>query len=182
MRVIAGKYRGRPLLSPEGDAVRPTTDKVKESIFGSIQFEISDSVFVDLFAGSGAIGIEALSRGARHVVFVDNSRASIDIVRANLAKVKVDEEDSYELMNSDYEMALSRMRGKADIIFVDAPYKDKPLAKILSIVQERDLLADDGKIIYEHLYEDGQSDVGNDYEVSKMKKYGTVCVEVIRRR
>ena len=182
MRVIAGKYRSRQLVPISGDNVRPTTDKVKESIFGSIQFDVADSVFVDLFAGSGAMGIEALSRGARKVYFVDDSRASIEIVKKNIANIKLDMTDDYVLLNRDYRSALAEIKEKADIIFIDPPYRDKPLLQILKIVEEKNLLAVDGKIIYEHLHADGMMEIPSPFYIDRSKKYGTVAVEVIKRK
>lgn len=121
MRVITGEARGRKLQAPEGFDVRPTTDKVKESLFNIIQFELEDRTFLDLFAGSGQIGIEALSRGARSAVFVDSSKKSLDIVKKNcestgfLAKSKFFPGDAFSFIVSTSE--------KFDIAFLDPPYE-----------------------------------------------------------
>lgn len=119
MRVITGSARGRKLITLEGDDVRPTTDKVKESIFNIIQFDVEGSNFLDLFAGSGQIGIEALSRGARSATFVDKSKRSVDIIKTNIHTVGFDSIAS--VYNTDSLLYLERARGY-DIAFLDPPY------------------------------------------------------------
>ena len=106
MRVVAGKHRSRPLYSPKNSDVRPTTDMVKESIFNIIQNDVIGSKFLDLFAGSGAIGIEAISRGAEKVVFVDNSKESISLIKQNLQMLK----EEAQVIFGDFEYALSRLK------------------------------------------------------------------------
>lgn len=175
MRVISGKYKGKRLNSPIGNDVRPTGDKVKESIFNVIQFDISGSRFLDLFAGSGSIGIEAMSRGAKYTLFADNSKASIDLLKSNLKGV----DDDHKIVNRDYRDTLYSADGKWDFIFVDPPYKTDYIGEICGIVKDRDMLADGGYIIYEH--------GGNAYElpdgmcVCKSKKFGIVTVDYIGR-
>lgn len=120
MRVITGSARGRKLVTLEGEEVRPTTDKVKESLFNIIQFDVEGSLFLDLFAGSGQIGIEALSRGARGAVFVDKSKKSLDVVRENLKNTKFEKLASVVL--SDSISFLKTRNEKYDIAFLDPPY------------------------------------------------------------
>lgn len=183
MRVISGKYRGKRLFSPNDSDVRPTSDMVKESVFGMIQFDIADSVFIDLFSGSGAMGIEAVSRGAKEVVFCDSSRKSIELIRKNIASVGINETLGYSVIEGDYRNALKKLSGKrADFIFLDPPYKDKPLEDILNIIGERDVLSDNGLIIYEHLYLDKITVINDGFEIKKSKKYGSIGVEVIVRK
>ncbi|MDE5616743.1 MAG: 16S rRNA (guanine(966)-N(2))-methyltransferase RsmD, partial [Clostridia bacterium] len=173
MRVISGKYRGRRLNSPIGNDVRPTGDKVKESIFNVIQFDIAGSRFIDLFAGSGAIGIEAMSRGAAHTLFSDNSKASLELLKSNLKGI----DDDYKVVGRDYRDTLYSADGKWDFIFVDPPYRTDYIGEICEIAKERDLLADGGYIIYEH--------GGNDYDlpdgmrICKRKRFGIVTVDYI---
>ena len=173
MRVISGKYRGKRLNSPLGNDVRPTGDKVKESIFNVIQFDIADSRFLDLFAGSGAIGIEALSRGAKHALFADNSKASIDLLHSNLKGIN----DDYKVLNRDYRDTLYSATGKWDFIFVDPPYKSDYIREICDIVKERDLLAHGGYIIYEH--SQNQYDLPEGMCIIKRKQFGIVTVDYI---
>ena len=120
MRIVAGKYRGRTLLSFDGDKIRPTSDKVRESLFNILQLKVPSSQFLDLFCGTGAMGIEALSRGAKKVVFNDFSRDSLSLLKKNLAKVKV--EDDYDIVNFDAVTYLKNSNEKFDIIFLDPPY------------------------------------------------------------
>ncbi len=179
MRIISGKYRGRILKNPTDDnIVRPTTDKVKEAIFDSIQFLVHNAKFLDLFAGSGAIGIEAISRGAREVVFVDISRKAIKIIEENLNLIK----ETSRVINSDYKNAISLLKGKKfNIIFLDPPYAQNDAALILNLINECDILENDGLIIYEHL-KNIDINLSEDWEIIKTKLYGIVQVDTIKRR
>ena len=146
MRVIAGKHRSRPLISPKNSDVRPTTDMIKESIFNIIQNDVIDCDFLDLFAGSGAIGIEAISRGANKVVFCDNSKESIKLIKQNLAMLK----EEAEILFGDYEYALTRLKNRQfDIIFLDPPYASGLEQEILATLASSGLLKEDGRIIVE---------------------------------
>ena len=116
MRVVAGKYKRSTLLTLDSLATRPTKDMVKEALFSSIYVE--DSLFLDLFSGSGSIGIEALSRGARDVVFNDLSKDAVKVIKTNLSKFKEDR----RVYNLDYLSCLNRLEDKFDYIFVDPPY------------------------------------------------------------
>lgn len=183
MRVISGKFKGKRLFSPIGNDVRPTSDMVKESIFAMIQFDIAGAVFVDLFAGSGAMGIEAVSRGAREVIFCDSSRKSVELIKKNVAFVGFDDEDAYSIIEGDHRSALKKLKGKrADFIFLDPPYKDKPLEEILSLCESESVIAEDGLVIYEHLYSDKIAVANSGFEIKKSKKYGSIGVEVIGRK
>lgn len=121
MRVISGSARGRRLISPEGFDVRPTTDKVKESVFNIIQFELENACVLDLFAGSGQLGIEALSRGAACAVFVDASKKSLDTVKKNIETTGF--QSRSKIVCSDAFAFLSSCSGKFDIVFLDPPYE-----------------------------------------------------------
>ncbi len=176
MRVVSGKYRGRKIISPEGNDVRPTSDMVKENIFNVIQFDIAGSKFLDLFCGSGGVGIEALSRGASKVTFVDKSRMSIELTKANLQGIK----DDYDIVPRNALDALRGIREQQNFIFVDPPYKSDYINDICDIVAERDLLADGGYIIYEHdIYKKYQ--LSNQYFLAKSKKYGKIVVDYIQK-
>ncbi len=175
MRIISGKYRGRPLVSFEGKDVRPTIDRVKESIFNVIQFGIKDSNFVDLFSGTGSIGIEAISRGAKEVIFSDNAQSSINIIKQNLKGI----EGEYKLLNRDYRETLNSLAHKVDYIFVDAPYALDCINNIIDIVKNRDLLLEDGYIIYEHDV-DKRYKLPQEFFVEKVKTFGKVQVDYIK--
>ena len=145
MRVIAGKHRSRILNEFNGQDIRPTTDRVKESLFNILQNKIQGSTVLDLFCGSGNLGIEAISRGAEKVVFIDNSKKSIELCKANLNKLK---EDGQTLF-ADSLSFLKRTIEKFDIIFLDPPYKTDIGENALKIIAENQLLTDDGVAVFE---------------------------------
>ena len=145
MRIVAGKYRGRTLNQFDGEKIRPTLDMVRESLFNIIQNKIVDKVFLDLYCGTGAVGIEALSRGAEIVVFNDASRDSIALLKKNLDKIKADED--YEISNKDAVQFLKTTDKKFDIIFLDPPYKSPNKFDALSFCTLA--LKEDGIIIFE---------------------------------
>ncbi len=146
MRVIAGKYRSRLLAEFEGKDIRPTSDRVKESLFGILTPRLYKSRVLDLFCGSGNLGIEALSRGAESVVFNDASKASLEVLKKNLKSLKI---EGQKILNCDYMTALGMAEGKFDIIFLDPPYKEEFAPSALKKIAERELLSDDGVIVYE---------------------------------
>ncbi len=132
MRVIAGEFRGRKLKTLAGDAVRPTSDKVKEAIFSSIQFEIEGMRFLDLFAGSGQMGIEALSRGAKNAMFVDSNHDSINVVNQNVNSLNL--RDRSEIINMDSILFLHKTNQKFDIAYLDPPYQSDCLDRALKSI------------------------------------------------
>lgn len=145
MRIIAGKYRGKVLCSFRGEAIRPTPDRVKESVFEILSKRIPNARVLDLFCGSGALGIESLSRGAGEVVFNDCSEESLALLKKNLSRV----EGNYRIFQEDFRAFLSRAESAFDLIFCDPPYRESYLAQILRLVDERGLLAEGGLAIYE---------------------------------
>ncbi len=180
MRVVAGKYRGKNLASPKDDRVRPTTTRIKETLFNVLQGYSQDAAVLDLFAGSGALGIECISRGAKEVVFVDNSKDSIELVRKNLQGI----DGNFKVVNSDFSGVLRNayVTGKKfDMIFVDPPYASGLGELALGLIFDLDLLADGGVVVFEHGAE-------KTYEVSdkrykqRTKKMGTVVAEFISRK
>lgn len=180
MRVVAGKYRGKNLASPKDDRVRPTTTRIKETLFNVLQGYSQEAVVLDLFAGSGALGIECISRGAKEVVFVDNNKDSIELVRKNLQGI----DGNFKVVNSDFSGVLRNayVTGKKfDMIFVDPPYASGLGELALGLIFDLDLLADGGVIVFEHGAE-------KTYEVSdkrykqRTKKMGTVVAEFISRK
>lgn len=168
MRVITGTARGRKLVTLEGDDVRPTTDKVKESLFNIIQFDVEGALFLDLFAGCGQIGIEALSRGARQAVFVDKSKRSIDVIRENLKTTGFEKKAA--VINSDSVSFLSRRNEKYDIAFLDPPYATGVLQQALEKIDG--VMNDNAIIICEcPTAEELPSKIGR-FEIFKQYKYG----------
>lgn len=154
MRVISGKARGTKLNTIESIKTRPTLDRVKESLFNIIQSEILDAVVLDLFAGSGALGIEALSRGANKAIFCDNNSDAIKIISENLNKTHLF--DKAELYNMDYKKMvklwkdnLKNHNSEFDIIFVDPPYKLDYAVTAIKLILDNQILKPNGKIIIE---------------------------------
>ncbi len=180
MRIIAGEYKGRRITTPEDTSVRPTTGKVKEAIFAMLMNDIYDAVTVDLFAGTGSLGLEALSRGARKCYFGDNSRDSLRLIRENIAHCKAEEKSV--IIAGSYEKVLDRISEKADIFLLDPPYKEGLMLKCLQRIDELDILAEDGVIVAEHGgYEDMPEAIGSIIRV-KDKRYGTVNVTIYRKQ
>lgn len=172
MRVITGTARGRKLVTLDGDDVRPTTDKVKESLFNIIQFDVEGSLFLDLFAGCGQIGIEALSRGARQAVFVDKSKKSIDVVKTNLKTTGFEKNAS--IMNTDSVAFLSRRSEKYDIAFLDPPYGTGVLQSALEKLDA--VMSESGIIICESgVREELPEQVGK-FRLLKKYSYGKTAL------
>lgn len=131
MRIISGKYKGHPLVEFQADHIRPTTDRVKETLFNKLMFEIENAQVLDLFSGTGNLGLEALSRGARQVVFVEKHPKSIEILKKNLAKLKVPASE-YQIVNKDVLSYLKTFEGEPfDIIFADPPFTEKMAHKVM---------------------------------------------------
>ncbi|KAB3533126.1 16S rRNA (guanine(966)-N(2))-methyltransferase RsmD [Alkaliphilus serpentinus] len=151
MRVIAGKAKGHRLKPPEGLDVRPTSDRVKESIFNIIQLDVLDAIIVDLFSGTGNLGIEALSRGASKAYFVDKSPNSIKIIKENLLKTKL--QDHSEILTSDAIAAIKKLMDgniKVDIVFMDPPYCKDLIEPVLIEIEQSKILKHNSIIVVEH--------------------------------
>lgn len=162
MRVITGSARGRRLKAPDGRDVRPTTDKVKEAVFSVIQFDIDGSAVLDLFSGSGQMGIEALSRGAGSCVFVDSSRRSVEITKENIFASGFKNEAN--VINADSIGYLKMCRNTFDIAFLDPPYGEGLIEQAMPLLAEH--MSDRGVIVCEH--EPGLEPAE---EYGKMRKY-----------
>ena len=147
MRIISGKYRGKKLISPKNDDIRPTTDKAKESLFNIIQSYIYDSKFLDLFSGSGAISLEAFSRGASDVTLVEKNKSSIDIIKSNIKLIA--ENTNIKLEQLDVTSFLKKTNKKYDIIFADPPYNYDKINEMIDIIAQKNILLDNGVLIIE---------------------------------
>ena len=179
MRVITGKARGVQLKTPDGMATRPTADRVKEALFSIIQFDVPTAKVLDLFGGTGQLGIEALSRGAKSAVFVDAGEPACRLIRENLRRTKL--ETDATVVCSDYLAYLKRCREKFDIIFLDPPYAEVFLENALNCIAEIDILESGGIIVAER-------PVGKElpwdfagFTRSKDYKYGTVLLTIYRK-
>lgn len=174
MRIISGKHKGRNLLAPKTDDVRPTLDIVKQAFFTKMQFELDGARFLDLFGGSGAIGIEALSRGA-DVTICDNNPTSINLIRSNLKLIG--ETCDVELV--DYKKFLKTNKTQFDIIFIDPPYEHtKAYESALRLIKENTQLSSTGTVVCEHHFESRIDFSG--YDIICQKKYGTVVLTYLK--
>ena len=172
MRVISGRYKGKILDGFDINGTRPTMDRVKESLFGSIQGYLEDSVCLDLFAGSGSLGIEALSNGASTCIFVDNSKQILPILKKNLNGI-----EGSILIEDDYLNALKKINKKIDIVFLDPPYKNNLIKPAIEALIDYDLLNDDALIICE--YESEVLDFP--FPIIKEKKYGDKTILIYKK-
>ena len=179
MRVITGKARGVVLKTPDGLATRPTTDRVKEALFSIIQFEIPGGKVLDLFGGTGQLGIEALSRGASSAVFVDASDVACKLIQENLKRTKLT--DNAKVVRSDYLEYLRRCREKFDIILLDPPYAEVFLENSLNFISEIDILQTNGIIVSERpLGKELPWDFPG-FSRSKDYKYGNTLITLFRK-
>ena len=174
MRIIAGTARSLPLKTIEGMDTRPTTDRIKETLFNMLQNDVPGSYFLDLFAGSGQIGLEAVSRGARYAVFVENNKKACACIEDNIHFTKFDRET--KLLQSDVISAIRSMEGKYkfDVIFMDPPYKHEYEKEVLECLKDSSILKEDTLIIVEASLDtsfDYLSELG--FELKKLKIYKT---------
>ena len=179
MRVITGKARGVNLKTPEGLQTRPTTDRVKEALFSMIQFDIPTATVLDLFGGTGQLGIEALSRGARRAVFVDESDKACQLIRENLRRTRMEQDGS--VVRSDYLANLGRCREKFNIIILDPPYAEVFLENALKRITEIDILQSGGIIVTERPLGKELPYEFEGYTRSKDYKYGKTLITLYRK-
>ncbi len=181
MRIITGKHRGRKIISPIHEGVRPTTDRVKENIFNIIRDYIPDGICLDLFAGTGGLGFECISRGAGKVYFVDSSKESIKNIKQTALSLK---ENPYIIL-SDYNIALKNMKNqgvKFDIVFVDPPYNSMLAEFAIDKIAEYDLINDGGIIIWESLAALNKPDKYNcRYNHIDKRKYGEIQIDIYQK-
>ena len=179
MRVVTGKARGVLLKTPEGMQTRPTADRVKEAMFSIVNFDIPGASVLDLFAGTGQLGIEALSRGAKSAVFVDAREDACKIVRENLRRTKM--ENQAKTVRSDYLEYLKRCREKFDIILLDPPYAEVFLETALKTIAEIDILQSGGIIIAERPLGKELPCTFDGFTRSKDYKYGQTLLTLYRK-
>lgn len=178
MRVITGSAKGRRLKTLPGLDVRPTIEGVKEAIFSIVQFDVEDAVVLDMFAGSGQLGIEALSRGARKAVFVDNSPESIKIIKDNLKHTQL--EKNAVVVNSANNAFLRSTRDTFDIAILDPPYNHRLIHKSMPQLVEK--MSECGIIICEHERETTLPERFGEFAVSKIHRHGRATLTVYRRK
>ena len=179
MRVITGKARGVVLKTPDGLQTRPTADRVKEALFSIIQFDLPGARVLDLFGGTGQLGIEALSRGARSAVFVDAGEPACRLIKENLKRTKL--EDQAKVVHSDYLQYLNRCTERFDVILLDPPYAEVFLEKSLKTITEIDILQSGGIIVAEHPVQKVLPFESDGYSRSRDYKYGKTLLTVYRK-
>jgi len=180
MKVISGILKGRNIKGYNIEGTRPTMDRVKESLFASINGYIKDSVVLDLFAGSGNLGIEAISNGCSKCYFVDNNRECIRVINDNINNFNIS--DKSIVIKNDYRKSLDYFRDngiKFDLILVDPPYDYMVINEIMDIVYSYELLNDGGIIVLEYRLDD-LSNVNNNYELLKFKRYGDKYISIYK--
>lgn len=180
MRVITGKARGITLKTPEGMRTRPTAERVKEALFSAVQFEIPESRVLDLFGGTGQLGIEALSRGAQSCTFVDCQESACRLIRENLRRTRLENMASVQRM--DYMTFLNQCREKYSLILLDPPYAEVFLENALKRISEIDILADGGIIITERPAEKRLCGDFGDLYPARDYRYGKTCITLFRNR
>lgn len=177
MRIISGTYKGRIIMGYDIFGTRPTMDRVKESLFAMLGFSVKGAACLDLFAGSGALGIEALSNGAKSCVFVDQNPKVIATLKENLEKINVQED--YQLMRADYKEALKSLALQShqfDLVFLDPPYQDQRMESSINLLKEYHLLSEHAILVCESEGEEYDSP----YPLWKEKQYGSKVVKLFR--
>ena len=179
MRVISGIARGITLKTPDGLSTRPTADRVKEAMFSILQFELPGATVLDLFGGTGQLGIEALSRGAKKAVFVDEQETACKLIKENLKRTKF--QDIASVIRSDYMSYLKNCTEKYNIIFLDPPYAEVFIENSLNSITEIDILQSSGIIVTERPLGKDLSCEFSGYQRSKDYKYGNTLLALYRK-
>ena len=178
MRVITGSARGRRLETLDGEDVRPTTDRIKEAVFSIIQFETEGRVFLDLFAGSGQMGIEALSRGAKQAYFVDSAKKSVETVKRNLKATRL--EADAKVYQTDFRSFLSMQPVKADVAFLDPPYHTGVLQEALALTAPH--MRETGVMIAENPLGEPLAEAYGDFVRVRQYRYGKIQITTYRHK
>ena len=178
MRIVAGKYRHRLISYPDINFTRPTMDKVREALMSAIGVNIYNKDVLDLFAGSGALGLESLSRGARSCYFVDNSISAIKVIKENISKLNVNEE-THVVFSSYKDFLVKNTNLKFSLVFLDPPYKNKEVYdEVISFMKDNQMLSENAIMVLESDVELGMKE---DFKAYRHYKYGTVHVNIYWR-
>ena len=182
MRIISGEARGRTLFAPPGDQTRPTSDKIRGSLFNILGGQVLDAVVLDLFGGTGALALEALSRGAARAVIADNSRRAIEVISRNAANVlKGELEARVRIVKADYRSAISALGGRFDLVFLDPPYRmTDAYADAMACLLSASALTESAVIVCERR-RDVEIDVPDGFEIYDMRSYGETAIDFVRR-
>lgn len=170
MRIITGEYRGRKIEAPRGMETRPTSDMMKESMFNILMNRVRGTVCMDLFSGTGNLGLEAISRGAVKCYFCDNRRESIKFIKKNIQTCGAEERAT--VVAGDWMKCLTRAIEPVDIIFIDPPYESGVYENVLEKIDEMEVLDDDGVIVCEHMKRQVLPEEIGSFEIAKQRKYG----------
>ncbi len=179
MRIIAGTKKRTALYGPNIDKIRPTTDRAKESLFNILNLKVKDSTFLDLFAGTGSISLEAKSRGAKEVYAIDKLEESISLIKKNRDKTKLD----INVIKQDVILFLNSSKKIFDIIFMDPPFKisDEDILKMIDIIYENNLLKEEGILVIERASNKKNEEIFSKYENVQIRKYGKVSFIILGR-
>lgn len=182
MRIISGNARGTKLYTLEGNNTRPTLDRVKEALFNKINFQLEEAIVLDLFAGSGALGLEALSRGAKIAYFGENSHQAAKVIEKNIYKTKM--QDKAKLIIKDYKKVLEDVKQiKFDIIFLDPPYETNYDIEAIELVLKDNLLKDNGFIVLETDSNEKENKIKTlNIKIDDTRKYGRVKLLFLSRK
>lgn len=181
MRIITGKVRGLKLETPKNYDVRPTTDRVKESLFNIIGTRIIDTKILDLFAGTGNLGLESWSRRAKEIVFVDNSKESLKIINKNIEKAKA--KNDVKIINADFSNAieiLSKQNEKFDFVFADPPYNKDILVKVMDKIAKNEIINSGGYLIIERSNQEELTLIPENFELVREVRYGITYICFLR--
>ena len=180
MRIISGSARGCTIQAPQGMETRPTQDYVRESLFNILRAQVAEADVLDLFAGSGALGLEAVSRGAQSAVFVDSGRAAIQCVKRNIAALRM--EERCEVLPCDWRSAVKRLTGRQfDLVFIDPPYRMENTGEMCAEMDAAGLLTEECLLVVEH--RKGKAPVLSErFEAQDTRRYGDTEITFVRRR
>ncbi len=182
MRIITGEAKGRRLMTLEGEMTRPTSERVKEAIFSIIQFDIEGRRVLDLFGGSGQLGLEALSRGAASAVITDSNPDAVNVIKANAKSTRLDSRCRISVMEYDAFLKYAKGRESFDLIFLDPPYKSDFLSAALRLIDKGGVAKPGAFIVCEHETPDifgGDEKLSGRYEIKKANVYGRVRVTLL---
>ena len=183
MRIIAGEFRGRSIKAVKGDHTRPTTDKIKENMFNMLGQFFDGGCALDLYAGSGNLGIEAISRGIDEAIFIDKHPDAIRTIHDNVKALRI--EEKVQIYRNDAFKALAVLAKKDiqfDLIFLDPPYKNQKINEVLAIIAENGLLVDDGLVVCEYLVEDSTDMNFDEFGVTRQENYGITEIAILKNR
>ena len=183
MRITAGTMRGRRLRAPSGLELRPTSDKVKEALFNILSSQIEGATLLDLYAGTGGIGIDALSRGAQNVVFVENNKRHLQYLKKNIASISFEgKAEIFATAATDFLRKAKKQMRSFDIIFVDPPYQSSEIEKILPMIQEGDMIVDQGLVVIEHFHKKTLPERVENLFSLKKYKYGETVLSFYAKK